>query len=251
MTSNKIYSFKSENYSCYRPSYPLEIINFLNEKINLQYCEAVADIGAGTGIFTKLLLNNGNKVFAIEPNEEMFSVLNKNLSANKLLKTINVLAENTRLASSSIDVITAAQSFHWFDSKICRKEFQRILKPEGICVFIWNDRIKEENAFLAEFEKFLHKNIKNYADSIELGIKTYNTIEGSFFKSFILQTFTNVQKLDLPSFIGLFLSYSYSPQENGEIFKELKTNLKNLFNKYENQGYVYMKYLTRMYCGKI
>src|SRR5579872_1239973 len=127
------FSKKAEVYSRYRPSYPKQIIVILGTEIGFDKSKVVADVGSGTGLLSKLFLDNGNFVYGIEPNEEMRSFAEKNLASCTNFVSMNRLAEDTGLPDSSIDLVTAGQALHWFDPDRSRKEFTRILKkrPKG------------------------------------------------------------------------------------------------------------------------
>ena len=116
-------------YIRYRPSYPVEVISTLERSCGLSEDSVVADIGAGTGIFTGLLLQSGATVIAVEPNDEMRSAADRSLGDQPKYASCGGSAENTGLDGASVDIITAAQSFHWFRPEGAREEFARILKP--------------------------------------------------------------------------------------------------------------------------
>ncbi len=120
--STKRFSDRVENYVKYRPSYPINLINHLKKKGIVTTGQKIADIGSGTGIFSKLLLNTENNVYAVEPNKEMRIAAEKSLQNKLNFISINGSAEDTTLKENSIDIITAAQSFHWFDLQKAKKE---------------------------------------------------------------------------------------------------------------------------------
>src|SRR5205085_2919328 len=97
----------------------------------------------------------GNPVIAIEPNEEMRSAGSRLLESFSNLTMVAGTAETTALPSASVDFVTAAQAAHWFDRVKARKEFARILKPDGWCVLIWNERQTDTTPFLQEYEQLL------------------------------------------------------------------------------------------------
>jgi ubiquinone/menaquinone biosynthesis C-methylase UbiE len=131
--STKRFSNRVENYVKYRPHYPQEIINFLSEEIGLNSEKTIADIGSGTGISAELFLENGNKVYGIEPNKEMREAAEIYLEKYKYFISVNGTAEDTLLENDSMDIVLAGQAFHWFDVEKAKKEFKRILKGRGLC----------------------------------------------------------------------------------------------------------------------
>src|SRR5215469_16795520 len=134
------FSNRVTDYARYRPSYPPELLDLLRMECGLQHEQNIADIGSGTGLLTKLFLENGNRVFGVEPNGEMRSAGEEVLRGYPNFTSIDGSAEATTLADSSVDFISAGQAFHWFDVELARGEFRRILKPGGWVVIVWQDR---------------------------------------------------------------------------------------------------------------
>ena len=145
MNNTNRFNGRAETYSKYRPSYPIELINNLKTEHHLDEHTIIADIGSGTGILTKKLLEYNFKVFAIEPNTEMRKIAENRLKDYHLFTSINGTAENTTLNSNSVDFITVAQAFHWFDPISFKSECRRILKPFGKVMIISNSRVIESS----------------------------------------------------------------------------------------------------------
>lgn len=126
-------SFESigADYDRYRPGFPAEAIDLVApERVG-----TVLDLGAGTGKFTELLVGRADRVIAIEPSEPMLAVLRAKLpSVDSLAGT----AEQIPVEDSSVDVVTVAQAFHWFDRQRACAEISRILVPGGALGLIWN-----------------------------------------------------------------------------------------------------------------
>src|ERR1019366_5901844 len=133
------FSSRVENYIKYRPGYPQAIVDLLSARCGLTSASVIADVGSGTGILTELMLRNGNKVFAVEPNRDMREAAERLLSQHPNFISVEGTAEVTRLNDASVDLIVAGQSFHWFDRVKTRQEFLRVLKPGGWVALIWND----------------------------------------------------------------------------------------------------------------
>ncbi len=131
------FSNRVEDYRLYRPSYPAELLLLIQKHAP---GNSIADIGAGTGILTRLLLQTGFSVTAVEPNGAMRAAAESDLASFKTFTSVHATAEETGLASGSLDAITAAQAFHWFRFEETKLEFNRILRPGGIVFLIWNER---------------------------------------------------------------------------------------------------------------
>ena len=108
--------------------------------MNIPAGRVFADIGSGTGIFTEQLLGCGYKVYAVEPNDDMCKKAEEKLSYNENYISVNGSDTDTNLPDRSVDYITTAQAFHWFDCDGFKKECRRILKPGGKVIIVYNSR---------------------------------------------------------------------------------------------------------------
>jgi SAM-dependent methyltransferase len=124
-------------YERARPGYPDEAVAYLASRLGLEPGRVVVDLAAGTGKLTRSLVPTGARVIAVEPLEEMRSVLAGLLPDVELLAAT---AESLPLADASVDAVTAAQAFHWFDPEPALKEIARVLRPGGALSLIWNIR---------------------------------------------------------------------------------------------------------------
>ena len=136
MNHTEKFTGKAEMYQKFRPAYPSAYIRYLTEKIPAN--GTVADIGAGTGILSKALLREGYFVYCVEPNADMRKIAAETLAGD--FQIVNAAAERTALSKNSVDLVVAAQAFHWFDAKAFRRECGRILRPGGIVSLVWNTR---------------------------------------------------------------------------------------------------------------
>lgn len=136
MDSGKRFSKHAEYYDKYRPGYPESLLAYFDSEVGFSPKSIVADIGSGTGILSAMFLKNGNMVFGVEPNEDMRRIAEANLGSYPNFRSVDGSAESTNLRESSVDFITAGQSFHWFDRPRARKEFRRILRNEGWVVLV-------------------------------------------------------------------------------------------------------------------
>ena len=146
-----------ENYVKYRPGYPAGIIETFVKECGLTAGSVVADIGSGTGILSEVFLKNGNRVFGVEPNHEMREAGSRLLGKYAGFMSVDGAAEATTLEDCSVDFVTAGQAFHWFDRQRARKEFVRILKPNGWVTLIWNERLTDTSPFLRAYEDLLRR----------------------------------------------------------------------------------------------
>ncbi|MCD4849323.1 class I SAM-dependent methyltransferase [Arthrobacter sp. AK01] len=120
-----------EHYDRVRPGYPADSLTWLLP----DRAETAADIGAGTGKFTALLLERGLEVAAVDPSTDMLEQLRKRYPQ---VSAVEGTAEATGLADSAFDVVSVAQAWHWCDPLPASTEISRILRPQGILGLIWN-----------------------------------------------------------------------------------------------------------------
>ena len=244
------FSDRVQYYIKYRPKYPKEILDFFKKELKLSIRHAIADIGSGTGFLSRLFLQNGNVVYGVEPNVEMRQAAEKLLRQYPNFKSIDGSAEFTDLESGSIDFITAAQAFHWFDIKLSRSEFMRILKPEGWVVLIWNERT-ETSPFLKAYEKLLQTYAIDYTkvDHRKVDDKMLSKLFGS--ENYELKLFQNEQQFDFVGLKGRLLSSSYAPMEGHPNYNPMISELQLIFTSYQQNGKVVFEYDTKMYYGQL
>jgi SAM-dependent methyltransferase len=244
------FSDRVENYVRYRPGYPAEVLDLLRVECGLRPSHIVADIASGTGAFTRLLLENGNSVFAVEPNAEMRETGVHELDRYARLVSVAGTAEETTLGSASVDFVTAAQAAHWFDLPRARAEFARILKPGGWCVLIWNERRTASTPFLREYEQLLLTYATDYK---EVRHERTTDIIHEFFAPapFREQVFDLRQQFDYEGTAGRLLSSSYAPLEGHPSHAPMMRELQRIFRAHAADNVVEFEYITRVYHGKL
>ena len=244
------FSDRVENYVRYRPGYPPEVLDLLRAECGLQPSHVVADIASGTGVFTRLLLENGNSVFAVEPNLEMREMGIHQLEAYYRLVSVAGTAEETTLRSASVDFVTAAQAAHWFDLPRARAEFARILRPEGWCVLIWNERRTATTTFLREYEQLL---LTYGTDYKEVRHERTTALIHEFFAPARCEerVFSLRQQFDYEGTAGRLLSSSYAPLEGHLNHAPMMQELRRIFRAYARDNEVEFEYNTRVYYGHL
>jgi SAM-dependent methyltransferase len=244
------FSNRVANYVKYRPTYPPEVLRFLQNELKLQIGSVIADIGSGTGISTKIFLENGNPVYGVEPNAAMRAAAEDFLKDFSNFKSIDGTSENTTLPDASVDFVTAAQAFHWFEPERTRTEFKRILKPEGFVVLIWNERRIDTNEFLREYEKFLLEFGTDYA-KVRHDYLPKEKLGAFFTKGFQIESFQNSQIFDFEGLKGRVLSSSYMPSERDSRYAEMTKSLYGIFTKHQENDRIAVLYDTNVYYGKL
>ncbi len=244
------FSSRVENYIRYRPGYPPQVLEVLKTDCRLTSSSIIADIACGTGIFTRILLDHGNKVFGVEPNREMREAAERLLANDPNFTSVAGTAEETTLPARTVDFATAAQAAHWFDLPRARREFARILKPGGWAVLVWNERSTDTTPFLRDYEQLLMTYGIDYQQ-----VRHENTTDNidSFFKPspFHQRVFAMQQNFDYMELEGRLLSSSYAPLADDPSYAPMLTELRHIFDAYQVSGRIPMEYRTRMYYGQL
>src|ERR1700730_13085769 len=194
------FSERAEGYAKYRPGYPEDMVRFLQALVPPP--ATVADIGSGTGILTRQLLNSQYDLYAVEPNQAMRREAERNLSDCSSFHSVPGTAESTTLPDRSVDLITCAQAFHWFDRVKTKLEFSRILKINGVAALLWNERQEGASAVNRAYDKLLKEMVPEYENV------SHRRIAAEDIRNFFapgeaqLRTFPNHQTLDREGFIG-------------------------------------------------
>ena len=244
------FTSRVETYAKFRPGYPAEIVDLLKHECGLKPDSIVADIGSGTGKSAEMFLAHGNVVFAVEPNASMRDVAERIFKDEPRFRSIDGSAESTSLPESSVDVIIAGQAFHWFDLPKTRAEWVRILKPGGWAVLIWNARQLQATPFLHDYEQLLLEFGTDYKDirheKAEAGIESFFAPD-----KFTFRSFHNRQVFDYDGLNGRVRSSSYTPEPDHSKFEPMMRELKSIFDKHQENGYVKFDYETRVFYGRL
>jgi SAM-dependent methyltransferase len=242
---------KADVYSKSRPSYPKEYIDYLLSANTLKETSTVADIGSGTGILSRQILERGISVIAVEPNDDMRAKAEQDLYRFDHFRSIKASAEETSLPANSVDLIIAAQAFHWFDQGKFKMECKRILKKNAKVALVWNSRdftsplIIENADICSEF----CPNFYGFSG----GIGEDQEVFKQFFHSgeFEFKRFPNHLTLDFEGFLGRNLSASYSPKPTEKEYQPFVEAINALFEKYSYNGKIVMPNFTRSYLGNV
>jgi len=249
LNSTQRFSSRVDNYIRYRPGYPKELMELLKQKCSLKPESVIADIGSGTGLLSRMFLENENVVYGVEPNLDMRQAGERLLSAYPRFHSIIGTAENTTLADHSMDFVTAAQAAHWFDREKARSEFIRILKPDGWAALVWNERCTD-TPFLRDYEQLL----LTYATDYEQVRHEHTTGSIDYFFApapFQFCIFDNCQEFDYKALEGRLLSSSYTPQKDDPLHAPMLKELRRIFVLHNQHERVFFEYKTRLYYGQL
>lgn len=250
MDATKKFNGIANEYTQSRPEYAAEFIECLYEKYGFAKSSVIADIGSGTGKFAKQLLDKGSKVFCVEPNADMRIVAERELSYYPNFSSVAGSAEDTTLTDNSIDFITTAQAFHWFDTKSFKKECARIIKPGGKAFLIWNTR--NENALINHQLHKVYSKYCPYFKGFSGGTKLHDDRIKEFFNDkYEYITFDNPLCFDREKFINRSLSGSYSLKKGDNDFDLYIEEINKIFDEFEADSIVKIDNQTVAYVGTV
>lgn len=246
------FSERVADYVRCRPGYPLELFDLLVREAGLGPGKIVADVGSGTGIFTRSLLESGCRVFAVEPNAPMRAAAEAALGGHPRFQSVAGSAERTSLPDSSVDLVAAAQAFHWFEPAATGREFRRILRPGGPAVLVWNVRRTTGAAFLEEYEALVARFGTDYREVKHTGAEKDAAMHAFFGPAGCRRVaFENAQVLDFEGLKGRLHSSSYVPGEGHPSRTLMLEELGRLFERRQVGGIVRLEYDTRVYFGPL
>jgi len=250
VNSKERFSDRVDDYVRYRPRYPAELLALLVRAGNLGTASVVADVGSGTGIWSGRLLESGAKVVGIEPNRAMRQAAEQALAHEARFVSVEGSAEATGLAPASVDMVTAAQAFHWFDPGPTRAEFSRILRPAGIVALVWNQR--RDSPLNREYEAMLEELAPDYAQVRESDRAAGPKIAAFFGASKPRSaTYENEQRLDEKGFRGRLTSSSYAPRPGDPRYEAILERLGRIFASHARGGQVTLTYDCLVFYGPL
>lgn len=241
---------KGDVYAKARPAYPASLFAHLSERGIIRADTTAADIGSGTGIFTLQLAPFVAKVYAVEPNDDMRTKAETAFASCGNIVSVSASAEQTTLAEHSIDVITVAQAFHWFDRAAFRTECRRILKSDGNVLLIWNDRDTDSPIIRDNFA--VNKQFCPRFCGSSNGISFDKASFADFFAKIpeVIE-FENSLIYDRDAFVMRNLSSSYAPVQGDAHYDRYVQAIHDVFDRHSKDGTVVYPYITRCYLGTV
>lgn len=248
MTDNTTrFDGKGEIYAKARPKYAPELFEYMKNTLHIAPGSVFADIGSGTGIFTRQLLDIGCEVFAVEPNADMRARAERRLSCRQGFASVNGSDARTGLQSKSVDFVSAAQAFHWFDKNAFRTECARILKPGGRVMLVYNFRVEAEcTKALAELRRKYSPDFKGFSN----GVSELDCI-GFFGGRCDIFRADNTQHYDRCGYIDRALSSSYSKSDGEPGYGEYLAELNRIFDEFSHGGSMAVPMETVAYIGTV
>lgn len=244
-----IFSAKVADYTASRPDYSQALFDTLRTRCALGSGAVVADVGAGTGLLTRDLLKQGYRVTAVEPNPAMRAASDLLLGELEGYFSADGCAEALPLESASVDLITAAQAFHWFEIERARKECLRVLAPSGKVALIWNDRVLEDplhlalNEIFSEFGGAKRAALLAHEDRAETP-KFFGSTDPEEF------SWPHQHFLDKAGLLSLVFSRSYIPERDTPDGHAVAHRVRQVFGRLQQNGIVAIRYQTVVILGR-
>ena len=247
------FSTLANDYTKYRPSYNKQVVKTILNNINKKSKNILAaDIGAGTGIFTKCLIEVGIKdIVAVEPNDNMRNAGNEYLG--RKIQFFKGSGENTKLDSNKYDLVTMASSFHWPNTQEALLEFNRILNDTGVFAALWNPRLTERSESETQVQNLLFTKYR-VASRVSSGLSGItNKLSEILYKSKFFRNVTYVDAIDVvkrshEEYMGAWRSVNDIQAQLGkEKFSQFLCDVEQIINKL---SYVEVHYLTRAWIAR-
>lgn len=248
MDYTKRFDGKGEIYAKARPKYAKELFDFLKNSLKIEADSVFADVGSGTGIFTAQLIDCGYKVYAVEPNDDMRVKAEEKLRGTANFVSVRGSADDTTLPDGSVDCVTAAQAFHWFDPTAFGRECRRILKPRGKVVIAYNAHKPGEEYTKTLKELYYKYNPEFHGFSNGMSDEKCRSFFGGKCNVFCTD---NTQVYDCRGYVDRVLSSSYSLKEGDAEFPEYLAAINGIFDVFAEDGYISVPIETIAYIGEI
>lgn len=248
------YTFLASDYARYRPAYSKAVLKAILGITGKRMDEIrVADVGAGTGIWTRMVAEQGCQVIAIEPNDEMRK-FGMGHGAPSSIHWLKGKAENTGLPGGRFNLVTMASSFHWTEFRKAVQEFSRILKSGGHFAALWNTRLLENSPLLVEVEDKL-KQIVPGMKRVSSGKSEFcstlrKRLEASgYFKDVLYLEGRHIERMTPERYIGIWRSVNDVYVQAGPLrFEQFMGYLRK---RLRSVRYINAAYLTRAWTAQV
>ncbi len=248
-TSTERFGDRAMQYARFRPGYPLGLVALLEKEGLLPEGAVVADIGSGTGKLSEVFLARGFGVYGVEPNGEMRAQAEQAFQGQPLFRSVTGTAEATGLEAASVDLVAVGQAFHWFDVERTRREFERILRPDGGAAVVWNER-EPAHGFGPAYQEIVDRYKAEAVPVSHAGVSAA-ALERFFAPSTpVWMRLEHACSYGLEAITGRMVSSSYMPNTSPR--KEaMIAALEKAFAAHAVHGRVELRYTAVMCCGRL
>lgn len=248
MANETLFTAKADDYASARPGYAPEAVEFVTRNF-LHAGDIVADIGSGTGIFTREFLRRGYVCYAVEPNDAMRIKAEEALGADARFHSVAAPAEKTGLPDHSIHLVTAASALHWFDADAFREECRRILVPGGVVCALMN--VREYDEFTTKQHDIAAAYCRGFSSLRHGYEKTERAVDAFFTEGWERRMFDFPLTYTVEKFVTRSLSSSYAPDPGTEAYERYAAALAKLAEEYSTDGKVIAANKTALFWGHV
>ena len=220
--STERFGDRASAYAAHRPGYPPEAIDAVFAGLGDPTDLTVVDIGAGTGISSRLLADRGAHVIAVEPNAKMRG----EAGLHPRIEWRDGTGEASGLPYACADMVTAFQAFHWFATPAGLTEMRRLARRRAVLVQYERD---ETDPFTSAIGKIIeHHALDDTEDRRQDALKMFAKFPGA---RVTRSEFRQVQHVDLDGLLGRIASSSYLPK-SGDPHKAMLRDLNAAYGRF-------------------
>lgn len=243
-----LYQGKSSFYKEGRLGYSEGLLELISQLIPPS--SSIADIGSGTGIFSAALLEQGYKVYCVEPSASLQQQAEALLSQCDRFIPVLASAESTSLAEQSVEAITVASAYHWFEQEQFLRECQRIIKPNGYIFLIYNIR-KSDDLLSLEQKQICQRYCPDFSSFHHGADKTRENCSAFFQEGWQEALFPHDLTYSKEQFLSRCLSSSYSPPQSHPDYPAYRQALEKLIEKHAENELITVHNYTACWYGKV
>lgn len=236
---------RAGDYAKARPTYPRALVDALLAPFDDPTAVLAADVGAGTGVFSRLLAERGVRTIAVEPNGAMRAAA----SPHPLIEWRDGTGESTGLPDRSIDLVTVAQAFHWMRAEDALRELHRVLKPGATLALVWNTQDRSDPLTAGYCEVMGRHAVDPPRSPWALGDVSRVLDDHALFTARDVQRFAHAQELDLDGLLARARSASYCPKE-GPGWESVSRDLRQIHSLHSTTGVVRLRYLAELHTSR-
>jgi ubiquinone/menaquinone biosynthesis C-methylase UbiE len=247
--SAQLYSSKAQKYARYRPDFDSEAIASFVEISGLPHSCTVADIGSGTGMLARHLLDHFETVYAVEPNESMRLVAEANLGKRPGFHSLAGPAEKIPLPKNSVDLISAGQAIHWFDPQKALDEFHRIARP-GAWLLLAHIKSLDEDLNESLTPLWTEENgcLPKAQQPRSFDVHFSDFFAGGNYQQ---HPFPHTHPETWESFLGGLESASYAPDEDHLRYENFVNAARQIFDRFSQESILHWQIATEISCGRL
>lgn len=239
---------KGEVYDRARNDFAPEAIAWIAERTGFGPGKTALDVGAGTGMLTRHLLELGGDVIAIDPNPDMLARLRDRWPE---LHTLSCRAEKTPLPGESVDLVACGRSFHWLDQDAALAEFRRLLRPPKWLAMLWVPRVETDHLAWRAMAEVISEAKKTYPHPVPWGRQERSHFGELFGKGYEMRLFPQEWEMDELMFVGLAESRSYFPLPDDPRHTEYANRLREAFQEFVPEGMITVPFETEVHLARL